>query len=49
MRTPSIKMPQFLKVFDIDHKKDLTRILYYSYQSTGNFGEYNELAEVILG
>ena len=34
---------------DVDHKKDLTCIIYYPYQSTGYFGEYNELAEVILG
>jgi hypothetical protein len=47
--TPSTKMLQFLKVFAIDHKKDLTCIIYYPYQSTGYFGEYNELAEVILG
>ena len=49
MGTPSTKMLQFLKVFDIDHKKDLTYIVFYPYQSTGNFGEYNELAEAILG
>ena len=28
-------MLQFLKVFAIYHKKDLTYILYYPYQSTG--------------
>jgi hypothetical protein len=49
MRTPSTKMLQFLKVFAVGHKKDLTCIIYCSYQSTGYFGEYNELAEAILG
>ena len=37
-------MLQFLKVFAIRHKKDLTYIIYYPYQCIYQLKWYNELA-----